>query len=246
MPSPRRHRPQLTTKTQPAQQRATETFERLLEAAAQTLADVGIERWSTNLVCEHAGVSPPALYRYFPNKYALLTELSRRLMERQNECIAHHIHEGVFAGGIPALEKALRFTPRNPANGLVRITDPALFRPYSFFDTIPPGADAYVLSHVIHDWREDKALAILANVRRAMPAHAKLLLIEMVLPPGNIPPGPTTGGKAARSPLADPGPSGMERPRPGRGHVASPSPRRPDRWEPPGRQVGSGRLPFDS
>ena len=107
MPSPRRHRPQLTTKTQPAQQRATETFERLLEAAAQTLADVGIERWSTNLVCEQAGVSPPALYRYFPNKYALLTELSRRLMERQNECIAHRIHEGVFAGGIPALEKAL-------------------------------------------------------------------------------------------------------------------------------------------
>ena len=141
MPSPRRHRPQLTTKTQPAQQRATETFERLLEAAAQTLAEVGIERWSTNLVCEHAGVSPPALYRYFPNKYALLTELTRRLMERQNECIAHHIHEGVFAGGIPALEKALRFTPRNPANGLVRITDPALFRPYSFFDTIPLTGD---------------------------------------------------------------------------------------------------------
>jgi hypothetical protein len=36
-----------------------------------------------------------------------------------------------------ALEKAMRFTPRNPANGLVTITDAALFRPYSFLDTVP-------------------------------------------------------------------------------------------------------------
>ncbi|NLF73724.1 MAG: hypothetical protein GX575_32215 [Candidatus Anammoximicrobium sp.] len=36
-----------------------------------------------------------------------------------------------------ALEKALRFTPRNPANGLVTITDATLFRPYSFLDTVP-------------------------------------------------------------------------------------------------------------
>jgi glycogen debranching enzyme len=36
-----------------------------------------------------------------------------------------------------ALEKAMRFTPRNPANGLVTITDATLFRPYSFLDTVP-------------------------------------------------------------------------------------------------------------
>jgi hypothetical protein len=36
-----------------------------------------------------------------------------------------------------ALEKAMRFTPRNPANGLVTISDAALFRPYSFLDTVP-------------------------------------------------------------------------------------------------------------
>jgi alpha-L-rhamnosidase len=35
------------------------------------------------------------------------------------------------------LERAMRFTPRNPANGLVRITDAKLFRPYSFLDTVP-------------------------------------------------------------------------------------------------------------
>lgn len=36
-----------------------------------------------------------------------------------------------------ALEKAMRFAPRNPANGLIHITDAKLFRPYSFLDTVP-------------------------------------------------------------------------------------------------------------
>ena len=40
-----------------------------------------------------------------------------------------------------ALEKAMRFTPRNPANGLVTITDSTLFRPYSFLDTVPLTGD---------------------------------------------------------------------------------------------------------
>ncbi|MBI2300269.1 MAG: hypothetical protein HYU66_15205, partial [Armatimonadetes bacterium] len=35
------------------------------------------------------------------------------------------------------LERAMAFTPRNPANGLVAIPDAALFRPYSFMDTVP-------------------------------------------------------------------------------------------------------------
>jgi hypothetical protein len=39
------------------------------------------------------------------------------------------------------LEKAMCFTPRNPANGLVNITDATLFRPYSFLDTVPLTGD---------------------------------------------------------------------------------------------------------
>jgi AcrR family transcriptional regulator len=107
MPSSRRQQPPLAPKVQPAQQRATETFERILEAAAQTLSEVGIERLSTNLVCERAGLTPPALYRYFPNKYALLSELGQRLMLRQNECVGRWITEEVFAAGTAELERAL-------------------------------------------------------------------------------------------------------------------------------------------
>lgn len=114
MPMPKKHQPSLATKKQPAQQRATETYERILEVTAQTLADVGIERLSTNLVCERAGLTPPALYRYFPNKYALLAELGQRLMQRQNERVVQWITIDTVKGGIEGLEGALE--------GLIRDT----------------------------------------------------------------------------------------------------------------------------
>ncbi|WP_448101226.1 TetR/AcrR family transcriptional regulator [Luteibacter jiangsuensis] len=75
----------LGTKQQPVQQRSVETFELILDVTAKLLGDVGVERLSTNLICEEAGLSPPALYRYFPNKYAIIKELGERLMKRQNE-----------------------------------------------------------------------------------------------------------------------------------------------------------------
>lgn len=105
--SRKKPQPSLVAKKQPAQQRATETYERILEVTAQTLADVGIERLSTNLVCERAGLTPPALYRYFPNKYALLSELGLRLMQAQNEHVDSRMTPEVIAGGIEGLERAL-------------------------------------------------------------------------------------------------------------------------------------------
>ena len=57
----------------------------------------------------------------------------------------------------------------------------------SFFDSVPAGADAYVLRHIIHDWEEEKSLAILRNCHRALSPQGKLLVIESVIPPGNEP-----------------------------------------------------------
>jgi hypothetical protein len=59
--------------------------------------------------------------------------------------------------------------------------------PGSFFDAVPPGAGAYVLRHIIHDWDEEKCLTILRNCHRAMSPGSKLLLIESVIPSGNEP-----------------------------------------------------------
>jgi len=91
----------------PAQQRATDTYELILDVAAQMLADVGVERLSTNMVCERAGVTPPALYRYFSNKYELLSELGQRLMQRQNALIPKWITQAALRGTEAELEAAL-------------------------------------------------------------------------------------------------------------------------------------------
>jgi hypothetical protein len=55
----------------------------------------------------------------------------------------------------------------------------------SFFDSVPAGADAYVLKSIIHDWDDESATRIIASCRRAMPPHGKLLLMEIVIPQGN-------------------------------------------------------------
>lgn len=99
--------PSLVAKKQPAQQRSTETYERILEVTASMLADCGFERLSTNQVCERAGLTPPALYRYFPNKYALLSELGQRLMQRQNERVGHWITPACVLEGVEGLERAV-------------------------------------------------------------------------------------------------------------------------------------------
>ena len=57
----------------------------------------------------------------------------------------------------------------------------------SFFERVPAGADAYILSHVVHDWNHEQCLTILANCRRAMNPTSRLLLAEMVLPEGDAP-----------------------------------------------------------
>jgi hypothetical protein len=51
-----------------------------------------------------------------------------------------------------------------------------------FFKTVPPGADAYILRLVIHDWADSEASAILTSIRRVIKPDARLMLMENVLP----------------------------------------------------------------
>jgi orsellinic acid C2-O-methyltransferase len=62
------------------------------------------------------------------------------------------------------------------------------------FVAVPPGADAYVLKSVIHDWDDKEAIAILRTCRAAMSDGARLLLIERVLPERIDPDDPFTRG----------------------------------------------------
>ncbi len=97
----------------PRQRRALETRERLLDMAGELLAEEGVERISTNLICARAGMTPPALYRYFKDKYAVLEALGQRLMDRQNAVLFRWL-ERCGPGGLQALADG--------AEGLLRET----------------------------------------------------------------------------------------------------------------------------
>lgn len=57
----------------------------------------------------------------------------------------------------------------------------------SFFESVPPGYDTYLLKHVLHNWTDEKCMLILNNVRKAAGRNGRLLVLEYVVPPGNQP-----------------------------------------------------------
>ena len=67
------------------------------------------------------------------------------------------------------------------------VSNRVTIEPGNFFESVPAWADAYILSHILHDWNEDQCLMILDRVHKAMNAAAHLLIVEMVIPPGDAP-----------------------------------------------------------
>jgi hypothetical protein len=57
----------------------------------------------------------------------------------------------------------------------------------SFFDGVPRGAGAYLLCHVLVDWYDERAAAILRNCRAAMPRGGQVLILEEVYPARDAP-----------------------------------------------------------
>jgi hypothetical protein len=62
------------------------------------------------------------------------------------------------------------------------LTDRCTFVAADFFESVPDGGDAYLLSRILHDWTDDDAVRVLHQCRAAMPAHARLLVVDAVLP----------------------------------------------------------------
>lgn len=55
----------------------------------------------------------------------------------------------------------------------------------SFFGNLPSDGDVYLLSRVLHNWHDEDAARILANVRTAIAPHGRLLILERFLPAGD-------------------------------------------------------------
>jgi AcrR family transcriptional regulator len=92
----------LDAKLQPTQARGQDTYEVVLATAGEMLGEIGFEQLTTNAICKRAGLTPPALYRYFPNKYAILKELGDRLMKAQDDMVFAWIEAGGLEGDTAA------------------------------------------------------------------------------------------------------------------------------------------------
>jgi AcrR family transcriptional regulator len=74
--------PSVTVRHEPVQARAALRIEALLDAAAAVVVEHGIEHLTTALVAERAGASIGTVYRYFPDRVAVLVALAERNLER--------------------------------------------------------------------------------------------------------------------------------------------------------------------
>jgi hypothetical protein len=86
------------------------------------------------------------------------------------------------------------------------LEDRCLVQEGSFFEFVPPGADAYLMRHIIHDWTDEQSVQILSNCRKVIPPHGRILLVEFAVSSANQ---PSLGKDADMIMLAFPG--GMER-----------------------------------
>jgi len=69
-------------RNEPVQARSTARLAALLDAAAQVIDEIGYERLTTAMVAERAGASIGTVYRYFPDRIAVLQSLAARNFER--------------------------------------------------------------------------------------------------------------------------------------------------------------------
>src|SRR5580698_7854134 len=69
-------------RNEPVQARSTARLSALLDAAAAAIAELGYERLTTAMVAERAGASIGTVYRYFPDRIAVLQALAGRNLDR--------------------------------------------------------------------------------------------------------------------------------------------------------------------
>ena len=87
-PDPGRKRP---VRTEPTQRRSSQRLDALLDAAAAIVDESGFERLTTQMVAERAGASIGTVYRYFPDRVAVLHGLREREVRRFRERVAEEL-----------------------------------------------------------------------------------------------------------------------------------------------------------
>jgi hypothetical protein len=86
--------------------------------------------------------------------------------------------EGTIFDLEPALKKAHRLNAEMSKGKCSAVAG-------NFFESVPAGADAYIMCDVIHDWDDEQCVTILQNCRKAMNKNGRVLVVETVVPEGD-------------------------------------------------------------
>jgi hypothetical protein len=81
-----------------------------------------------------------------------------------------HVIEGAMKAGI-----------------LTRFGNRSTLQAGSFFESVPPDADAYIMKYIMHDWYDPECIKILSNCRKGIRPGGRLLVVDQVVPPRNEP-----------------------------------------------------------
>lgn len=179
----------------PATGPARKTVERILASTAALLDDVGFDRLSTNLIAERANVNVASLYKYFPNKYAVLMALAEQMRDEQLELLSEQLQPREdWRGELEALLDAYveLFLSRSGFAELAAVLSSSA--PLRGIDEASLAAEARVIAERLADYgiegtrAERGAIArvmleaargVLPLVRRAAPAGRRRLTREL-------------------------------------------------------------------
>jgi hypothetical protein len=131
-----------------------------------------------------AGVAPAALEAYDFSGIDLLVDVAG----------GHGMVLSTILRHYPAMRGVLFDLPHviagsGPVIEAAGVKDRCTTSSGDFFKEVPPGGDAYIMKHIIHDWDDSQAAAILRNIRRELDGrpNGKVILLESVLQPGSQP-----------------------------------------------------------
>lgn len=131
--NPVSYAPSTPIRVEPVQARSAARVGALLDAACQTMHEVGYEQLTTAMVAERAGASIGTVYRYFPDRVAVLQAVAARNLERVTQTLRADLAKSAPATVNAALRTALdtltRFFREEPGFRSLRVGDVLDIRP---------------------------------------------------------------------------------------------------------------------
>jgi AcrR family transcriptional regulator len=160
-----------TLRRTPVQERSAARVQRMLDAAASLLDEVGYEATTTSLIAARAGVSVGSLYQFFPDRRAVLRALALRSFDRFSDVLAQRVASsplGTWRDVVDVVvDVYVEFSRTEPAAQVLSFGGPVdrhMLDPEDDNNAVVADALGDVLRSVVPDLRIDDRLRLALRV----------------------------------------------------------------------------------